>query len=1229
MLLWLFAGTSILLAVLTALLFFVDVNLYRAPIERHVSTAFGREVVFGGSLKLQPSLRPRFAVSGVKITNPAWASRPFLAVVDRFEVRVGLLPLLRGELEIDSLEFHGVDLLLERAADGSNNFTFAQSGQPTALPAIEHMALYDATIGYIAAQAPLRRLHVEQLTARKVPGEPVELAAHTTVNEVPVSLSVRGEPPGDSAQRGPWRLTLLGEAGELALRIEGGVSDLTDWSQGEYRLELKGPDLKDVGDLSGYRLPEAAPFELSAKFAFKLDEYLRVSGLGSRFGDSEMRGELHWNMDTPRPVIRVELASQRLDTADFGLAALATGTAARDYTTYLDSALDIAPLADLDLRIEAKVKRVNGLAKPLQDLLLSAHADQQRLRVATLKATLDDTHITASAELPWGEHLTSLAAEAVSVGTLLQHAELHIHAQARKDGYRYTGTPLGRPLALGVSSVEASARPGEALTIAAEGALNDRPVSATLKAEPLAALVERPTGPWRTLTLQVQGEDARLDASGSVAQPFEAEGFDVSFTSSGTNIATLLPSQGAWSISGRYSDQADHRVFDPLKLTIGSSDIGGRVALYPRGQRTSLVANLEATRVHLDEILPDNAGNTMDAAAWDQQMDLDGLSSIDLDADIRIQRLQGLAKPMQDIRLQARADEHSLALAPVRATLDGIPIEAQLQLPWGERLATAGTAGVSVRQLMRQADLHLKAQPPEGKLQRTAVLMGQPVNLGLDSFEASVRPGAAIRVSADAAVDHTPFKLSLQAEPLANLLQRPTGPWRDLVVEVHKGDIRFRATGSVERPFEAEGFNVEYTMSGAEIEKLLPVFDMVLPLEGAYSLTGHFADLPDRAMFDALQIRSGGSDIGGRISVYQGRQRPKVVAQFHSEQLYLSKLLPVSDTQVSADAEHRVIPDYELPIERMREIDGELEFKGKRLRTAAGDLGDIRFRATLQDGVFRLDPFEVRGWAGARIESDGLIDASRSPPLVEWNWIARELNYGVLLEQAGFAETVEGTLDVTLRLSGKGGTRREFLGDADGQLIIVGQEGRFGSRRLDLWGSDLVTTMLSREWRRDDVTDLNCVVARIDIEDGLASSDKLLIDTQRITIGASGTLDLESEQLDLVLAPQPKRTSLLSLASPVQVTGTLAEPVVAVTVLPRRRMAAAGTGALAGLINPGYLIFTFAQTGSGQANACATAVEQALALKGTSDERDEPASAKRERFSLFPGCTRNGRRPAQ
>ena len=176
-------------------------------------------------------------------------------------------------------------------------------------------------------------------------------------------------------------------------------------------------------------------------------------------------------------------------------------------------------------------------------------------------------------------------------------------------------------------------------------------------------------------------------------------------------------------------------------------------------------------------------------------------------------------------------------------------------------------------------------------------------------------------------------------------------------------------------------------------------------------------------------------------------------------------------------------------------------------------------------------------------------------------------------------------------------------------------------------GSDLVTTMLSREWRREDVTDINCMVARFTIEDGLARTDGVLVDTRRITIGAAGTLNLENEKLNLVIAPRPKRTSLVSLTSPVRVTGTMAAPKVAVTVLPRDRTLSTTGRLLTGLINPGYLIFTFTQTGSGVRNPCAAAVNEAMIMKGRADELDDvPAEPSPRRFSLFPGCTRSGQR---
>ena len=110
----------------------------------------------------------------------------------------------------------------------------------------------------------------------------------------------------------------------------------------------------------------------------------------------------------------------------------------------------------------------------------------------------------------------------------------------------------------------------------------------------------------------------------------------------------------------------------------------------------------------------------------------------------------------------------------------------------------------------------------------------------------------------------------------------------------------------------------------------------------------------------------------------------------------------------------------------------------------------------------------------------------------------------------------------------------------------------------------------------------------------------------------------------MIFAPRPKRASLLSLTNPARVTGTLSQPNVSVTVLPSGR--ALTSGLLVGLINPATLVLTFGNTGTGEANPCLAAVDTARELKATPRELQAVQEAPGERFSLFPGCTRQRRR---
>jgi uncharacterized protein involved in outer membrane biogenesis len=254
----------------------------------------------------------------------------------------------------------------------------------------------------------------------------------------------------------------------------------------------------------------------------------------------------------------------------------------------------------------------------------------------------------------------------------------------------------------------------------------------------------------------------------------------------------------------------------------------------------------------------------------------------------------------------------------------------------------------------------------------------------------------------------------------------------------------------------------------------------------------------------------------------------------------------------------------------------------------------------LKDGWFKSN-FSINGFMGSRISGGYDLNAAVKPPLTKFQLNAKDLNYGHLFKSMGLADLLEGGADLYLDLSGSGATRYSFFENAEGRITVIAGPGKISGRRIDLWAADLIPTMLSTRWRRENVTETNCLVAHIKLGEGLAKIEDLLLDTQRIRIAASGIVNLETEELDLIVAPRPKRASLVSLANPVRIRGTLAEPEVSVTRIPRGRRLAA-VGLLAGLVNPAFLILALSDTGTGSANPCDTAVEHAREVSGVDSE---------------------------
>ena len=97
---------------------------------------------------------------------------------------------------------------------------------------------------------------------------------------------------------------------------------------------------------------------------------------------------------------------------------------------------------------------------------------------------------------------------------------------------------------------------------------------------------------------------------------------------------------------------------------------------------------------------------------------------------------------------------------------------------------------------------------------------------------------------------------------------------------------------------------------------------------------------------------------------------------------------------------------------------------------------------------------------------------------------------------------------------------------------------------LDLWASNLVLALLTAGG--DSSKQLNCMVVRFEVEDGIMKTNNAILDSTDIIVRARGEINLRNEQLELAFRAKPREGIGISLGTVVnellEVRGTLKSP---------------------------------------------------------------------------------------
>jgi len=322
---WTGIAVASLVVLLVLVLAFMDWNWFKHPIERAASAKSGRTVIIAGDLRVHIwSWTPTVVVNGLTLGNPPWEPNRPMAKIDRLEVHLKLLPLLKGDVILPRVALFRPDVYLHQDKEGRANWTFENkaptnepASKPTRLPVLRDLLIEDGKLQIIDEMRKLKVNGTIQAAEQKSKTDPTpfRIEGKGTINDQPFDLKVAGGPLVNLDPDHPYPYDLNITAGDIKVTSKGRVLKPFDLGAMDADVALSGKDLAEGFYLTQLALPNTAPFDLRAHIARRGLRFA-VTDIDGKVGESDLKGKLDIDATRKRPSMTGELLSDQLRMKD-------------------------------------------------------------------------------------------------------------------------------------------------------------------------------------------------------------------------------------------------------------------------------------------------------------------------------------------------------------------------------------------------------------------------------------------------------------------------------------------------------------------------------------------------------------------------------------------------------------------------------------------------------------------------------------------------------------------------------------------------------------------------------------------------------------------------------------------------------------------------------------------------------------------------------------------------
>lgn len=405
-----------------------------------------------------------------------------------------------------------------------------------------------------------------------------------------------------------------------------------------------------------------------------------------------------------------------------------------------------------------------------------------------------------------------------------------------------------------------------------------------------------------------------------------------------------------------------------------------------------------------------------------------------------------------------------------------------------------------------------------------------------------------------------PFKLAVIGGSVLRL-QDEEVPY-PLRIDAAVGSTKVAFDGTLTNPMQPNVFDIALKLSGASLSELFPIFGIPLPLTPPYSLEGRLKRDGPQWTVAGLAGRVGDSDLSGDLTIDTDRDPPFMRAKLVSRELDFDDLAgfvgatpqagkgetlsPQQQKEAAREqAEGRLLPDVPIALDRLRAMDLEVTYSGKKIKSPSLPLEDLNAALKLEGGLLTLKPVEF-GVAQGTIGGTVIFDGRKEMPQVTADLLLRGLSLKPFFAATDMADLTAGRFGGRIDLKGEGRSLAEVLGASNGRTTVAMAGGTLSPLLVELIGLDIAEALAIVVTDPGTPVSIRCAFGDFTVEDGWMRTKGLVMDTTDSTLITTGAINFGTEKLAMTIHADPKDASPLSANAPIAITGTFGDPSIAI-----------------------------------------------------------------------------------